>query len=160
MRFFCLLLALFFTHFCFAQFNGVESNLGNLYRLSNAKTRSISPENPTGARGEGGKATTGTGAGTARALGQGGKVRPSIVINAHSTYTIAEIDGSGSIQHIWMTPTGNWRYSILRFYWDDEQTPSVEAPVGDFFGMGWNQYAPLQSLAVCVNPGSAFNCYW
>ncbi|HXB05686.1 MAG TPA: glycoside hydrolase family 172 protein [Puia sp.] len=59
-----------------------------------------------------------------------------------------------------MTPTGNWRYSILRFYWDDETTPSVEAPVGDFFGMGWGQYAPLQSLAVCVNPGSAFNCYW
>jgi hypothetical protein len=36
-----------------------------------------------------------------------------------------------------MTPTGNWRYSILRFYWDDEATPSVEVPVGDFFGMGW-----------------------
>src|SRR5260221_3583301 len=59
-----------------------------------------------------------------------------------------------------MTPTGNWRYSILRFYWDDETTPSVEAPVGDFFGMGWGQYSPLQSLPVCVNPGSAFNCYW
>jgi hypothetical protein len=59
-----------------------------------------------------------------------------------------------------MTPTGNWRYSIIRFYWDDETTPSVEVPVGDFFGMGWGQYSPLQSLAVCVNPGSAFNCYW
>ncbi|MEJ0082650.1 MAG: DUF2961 domain-containing protein [Puia sp.] len=55
-----------------------------------------------------------------------------------------------------MTPTGDWRNSIIRFYWDDEKTPSVEAPVGDFFGMGWNQYAPLRSLAVCVNPGLCF----
>jgi hypothetical protein len=59
-----------------------------------------------------------------------------------------------------MTPTGNWRFSILRIYWDDETEPSVECPVGDFFGMGWNEYAPLNSLPVCVNPGSAFNCYW
>ena len=59
-----------------------------------------------------------------------------------------------------MTPTGNWRFSILRIYWDDETEPSVECPVGDFFGMGWGTYAPLSSLAICVNPGSAFNCYW
>ncbi|GAC1385415.1 MAG: hypothetical protein NVSMB45_14200 [Ginsengibacter sp.] len=59
-----------------------------------------------------------------------------------------------------MTPTGNWRFSILRFYWDDETTPSIEVPVGDFFGMGWGEYAPLNSLPVTVNPGSAFNCYW
>jgi hypothetical protein len=141
-------------------FNGVESNLGNLYRLSPAKTRSISPENFNGAKGGGGKATTGTGANASRDLGPGWKVSPSVVIKAGQTFTVAEIGGSGSIQHIWMTPTGNWRYSILRMYWDDETTPSVEAPVGDFFGMGWGRYAPLQSLAVCVNPGSAFNCYW
>ena len=141
-------------------FNGVESNLGNIYRLSPAKSRSISPENFNGAPGAGGKATTGTGAGASRELGQGWKVSPSVDIKAGETYTIAEIDGSGSVQHIWMTPTGNWRYSILRFYWDGEASPSVEVPVGDFFGMGWGQYSPLQSLAVCVNPGSAFNCYW
>lgn len=142
------------------KFNGIDVNLSNLYRLSDAKTRSISPENFTGAKGEGGKATTGTGANASRDLGQGWKVSPSVVIKAKTTFTIAEIDGSGAIQHIWMTPTGNWRYSILRFYWDDETTPSVEAPVGDFFCMGWGEYAPLQSLAVAVNPGSAFNCYW
>ena len=38
--------------------------------------------------------------------------------------------------------------------------PSVECPVGDFFACGWNKYAQVSSLAVCVNPGSAFNCYW
>jgi len=141
-------------------YNGIDANMGNLYRLSNAKTRSISPENFTGAKGAGGKATTGTGSTASRELGQGWKVSPSVVIKSKTTFTVAEIEGPGSVQHIWMTPTGNWRYSILRFYWDDESTPSVEVPVGDFFGMGWGQYAPLNSLAVCVNPGSAFNCYW
>ena len=142
------------------KFNGIDVNLGNLYRLSDAKSRSISPENFTGEKGQGGKATAGTGANASRDLGQGWKVSPSVVIKSKTTFTIAEIEGPGSIQHIWMTPTGNWRYSIFRIYWDDEKEPSVETPVGDFFGMGWGQYSPLHSLAVAVNPGSAFNCYW
>ena len=41
-----------------------------------------------------------------------------------------------------------------------KREPSVEVPVGDFFGMGWGEYAHFNSLAVCVNPGRAFNCYW
>ena len=45
-------------------------------------------------------------------------------------------------------------------YWDGETDPSVEVPVGDFFAMGWDKYAPISSLAICVNPGSAFNSYW
>src|SRR3984885_8522911 len=142
------------------KFNGVNVGLSNIYQLSNAKTRSISPENFNGEKGKGGMATKGTGEGPSRDLGRGWKEIPSVGIKAKTIFTVAEIDGSGSIQHIWMTPTGNWRYSILRFYWDDETTPSVEVPVGDFFGMGWGKYSPLQSLAVCVNPGSAFNCYW
>lgn len=160
--FLCLCICFFISTAALAQdkFNGIESNMSNIYRLSDAKTRSISPENFTGAKGQGGMATEGTGKGPSRDLGQGWKVSPSVVIKAHTTFTVAEIDGPGSIQHIWMTPTGNWRNSILRFYWDDEKTPSVEVPVGDFFCMGWGQYASLQSLAVCVNPGSAFNCYW
>jgi len=143
-------------------FNGIDVNLGNLYRLSNAKTRSISPENPTGDPGKGGmaKLEDGTARNNARDLGQGWKVNPYINIEVGQTATLAEMSGPGAIQHIWMTPTGTWRYSILRFYWDDEPNPSIEVPVGDFFGMGWGVYAPLQSLAVTVNPGSAFNCYW
>jgi len=151
--------------FCFSKtnaqkFNGIDVNMGNIFRLSDARTRSISPENFNGEKGKGGMATSGMGAGPARDLGQTWKVSPCVTIKKNTTYTIAEIDGSGSIQHIWMTPTGNWRYSIIRMYWDDETQPSVEAPVGDFFCMGWTKYAPLKSLAVCVNPGSAFNCYW
>jgi hypothetical protein len=87
-------------------------------------------------------------------------VNPYVHIEPGKTFTLAEITGSGAIQHIWMTPTGNWKYSILRFYWDDEKEPSVEVPVGNFFGMGWNEFAPLNSMPVTVNPGSAFNCYW
>ena len=143
-----------------SRYNGIDASLNNIYRLSDAKTRSISPENFNGAKGEGGKAVTGTGQSASRDLGQGWKVSPSVVIHSKSSFTIAEINGPGSIQHIWMTPTGNWRYAILRFYWDDETTPSVEVPVGDFFCMGWGKYSPLRSLPVCVNPGSAFNCYW
>jgi len=154
----CTLLSV--KNFSQTPFNGIEADMSNIYRMSDAKSRSISPENFTGEKGKGGMATTGTGAKASRDLGQGWKVSPSVVIKAKTTFTLAEINGPGSIQHIWMTPTGVWRYSILRFYWDDEKTPSVEVPVGDFFGMGWGQYSPLTSLAVCVNPGSAFNCYW
>lgn len=143
-------------------FNGLDMNMGNLYRLSNAQTRSISPENYNGAKGKGGMATLqqGSARNAARDLGEGWKVNPFVVIDSGKTFTIAEITGPGAIQHIWMTPTGNWRYSIIRFYWDDEKEPSVEVPVGDFFGMGWGEYAHLNSIAMTVNPGSAFNSYW
>ena len=150
------------------KFNGLEMNMGNLYRLSDAKTRSISPENFSGEKGKGGmadpadkdKPNVANAAWAARDLGKGWKVNPYVRIKAGETFTMAEIEGPGAIQHIWMTPTGNWRFSIIRIYWDDETEPSVECPVGDFFGMGWNVYAPLVSSAICVNPGSAFNSYW
>ena len=143
-----------------AGYDGFDNHLGNIYRLSDAKTYSISPENLTGAKGKGGMATEGTGAKAARDLGQGWKISPSVVINPGTTYTVAEIDGMGTIEHMWMTPTGNWRLSILRMYWDDEKEPSVEVPVGDFFAMGWGKYARISSLAICVNPGSGLNSYW
>jgi hypothetical protein len=135
-------------------------NLGNLYQVSNAKSRSISPENFTGEKGKAGMATEGTGKNCARELGQGWKISPSVRIKAKTTFTLANIKESGSIQQIWMTPTGNWRKSILRFYWDGETEPSVECPAGHFFACGWGKYCQINSLAVCVNPGSAFNCYW
>jgi hypothetical protein len=141
-------------------FNGLDLNMGNLFRLSPAQSRSISPENFTGAKGQGGMSTNGPALHAARDLGQGWKVSPYVIIRKKTTFTLAEIDGPGAIQQIWMTPTGNWRWSVLRFYWDGETEPSIECPVGDFFACGWGKYAQLTSLAVCVNPGSAFNCYW
>ncbi len=162
-----------FSLFSFSQqsgkFDGLNMSLGNLSRLSDAKTRSISPENFTGAKGRGGMAdpvkskgqrNVANAASQARDLGIGWKVNPYITINAGETFTIAEIEGPGAIQHIWMTPTGNLSFSIFRFYWDDEKEPSIEVPVGPFFGVAWNDFTTLNSLAMTVNPGSAFNSYW
>jgi hypothetical protein len=143
-----------------AEFNGMGMHLGNLSRLSGAKSRSISAENFTGEKGKGGMATEGTGAHCARALGRGWKVSPSIKIASGECRALADIEGPGAIQQIWMTPTGHWRFSILRFYWDDQVQPAIECPLGDFFACGWNRYAQVSSLAVCVNPGYAFNSYW
>src|SRR5450755_2858107 len=105
-------------------FNGLGMNLGNLSRLSDAQTRSISPENFTGEKGKGGMATEGTGAAYATGLGQGWKISPSIFIESGDTFTLADIEGPGAIQQIWMTlAIGKWRHSIIRMYWDDQETP-------------------------------------
>ncbi len=141
-------------------FNGLYLNLGNLARLSHAKSRSISPENFTGEKGKGGMSVDGLAKNAARDLGQGWKVSPFIQIQPKETFVLAEIQGPGAIQQIWMTPSGNWRFSILRFYWDGEKEPSVEVPVGDFFASGWGQFAQVSSLPICVNPGSGLNSYW
>jgi hypothetical protein len=105
-------------------------------------------------------ATEGLGAYAARDLGQGWKLSPSVAIQPGETRTLADFQGSGAIQHIWMTLTQPWRHAILRFYWDDEEDPAVECPAGDFFACGWGQFSQVSSLAVCVNPGSGFNSYW
>jgi hypothetical protein len=143
-------------------FDGLGMHLGNLARLSRAETRSLSAENPTGAKGQGGMAINPEHV-ASRELGQGWKVRPCIGVKPGETAVLADIAGPGAIQQIWMTPTGNYRFSILRIYWDHETTPSVECPVGDFFASAYtsfNVFRPVVSLPVCVNPGNAFNCYW
>ena len=146
-------------------FSGLHNSLDTLHLLSNAKTRSICAENPTGEKGRGGMATEGTGAHAAEGLGQTWKVSPSYHVHPGETLTLADIEGPGAIQHIWMTigrfkGKDFWRNMILRIYWDDQDYPSVEVPVGDFFANGWNEYAQVNSLAVCANPARGFNCYW
>ena len=96
-------------------FNGLYLNLGNLFRLSHAKSLSISPENFTGEKGKGGMSIDGLAKKAARDLGQGWKVSPYVIIKPKETFVMAEIQGPGAIQQIWMTPAGNWRFSILRF---------------------------------------------
>ena len=139
-------------------------DLAQLYQLKNAETRSISPENFTGEKGKGGMATLeeGSASRAARELGQGWKVNPYVRIEPGATFTLGEINGSGVINHIWMTPVGNYRLMILRFYWDGETEPSVEVPVGDFFAAGWGmgKEPRITSLAICINPRSGFNSYW
>jgi hypothetical protein len=144
-------------------FNGLNTNLGNLFRLSRAKSFSISPENFTGEKGKGGMAVDGTGAQCARELGRGWKISPSVEISPDETFIIAEIEGPGSIQSIWFGGTvvrDYARLAVLRFYWDDQEQPSVECPLGDFFTQGWPGFAQNNSVPVSINPNRGFNCFW
>ncbi len=142
--------------------NGLGTDLTSLAFLSNARTRSISPENFTGEKGRGGMADEGCGAAAARDLGRGWKVSPCVSIPPHTVFTMADFRGQGAIKHVWLTDSSELSRSlILRIYWDDSETPSVEVPACDFFCCpDFKDYRQLSSLAVCVNPGRGFNCYW
>jgi hypothetical protein len=141
------------------EFGGL--GLGNISRLSGAKTRSISAENFTGDKGGGARATEGTGANAARDLGRGWKVSPSIRIGAGETAELADIEGPGVIQHIWLTTHyEHWRSLVFRLYWEGDERPAVEVPVGDFFCNGWGRFSQVSSLPIAVNPNGGFNSYW
>ncbi|GBG05549.1 hypothetical protein PAT3040_00030 [Paenibacillus agaridevorans] len=143
------------------EFNGTGMGLGNLARLSNAVTRSVSPENFTGEKGKGGMATEGEGLGPSGTLGQGWKISPCIQVEPGTAFTMADIAGPGVIQHIWLTcPVESWRHLILNIYWDDETEPSVRVPAGDFFCNGWCERSLVNSLPISVNPANGFNSYW
>lgn len=134
--------------------------LGSLPLLLDAETRSISAENPTGEKGGGAKAEP-TPDNPASMLGKGWKVRPCITLKAGETVTLADIQGPGVIQHIWMTVSERaYRDGVLRFYWDDEETPSVETPLGDFFCNGHGLRYDVNALPIAVNPVGGFNCYF
>lgn len=151
-------------------FDGLHCNMNNMTLLSDAQTRSISSENRTGEKGAGGMAPprvdseTGQPNAGDRELGRGWKSRPYDIIEPGETFTLADVEGPGCIQQIWMTPAGvSYRHMILRIYWDEQEQPSVECPVGDFFASAFTSYhvfAPIVSLPICVNPGNAFNAYW
>src|SRR5690554_4879692 len=95
-------------------FSGLHLGLGSLPLLSSAKTRSISAENPHGVKGGGAQAVPDA-ANAASVLGPGWKVRPCITLEKESTTTLAEIEGPGVIQHIWITVNPKaYRDCILR----------------------------------------------
>lgn len=81
---------------------------------------------------------------------------------------MADIEGSGAIQSMWISGYVG-RDVILRMYWDDQENPSVECPLSDFFAAAWfdnskgifnDNFAQLNSAMVAVNPNRALNCYW
>jgi hypothetical protein len=139
---------------------GEAFGLRTLAALSNAQSRSISPENFSGEKGRGGMATSGYGANAARELGQGWKLSPAVQIGPGETFTLGEIGGPGTIQSMWFTGRPVSRDAILRMYWDGQPQPSVECPLGDFFAMGWGQFAQVSSIPVAVNPNRGLNCFW
>ena len=90
--------------------------------------------------------------------------RDSLTIEPGGTAVLAEVPGPGAIHHIWTTIAAEAFYGrnlILRMYWDGETAPSVEAPVGDFFGVGHGLDRSFSSLPInCSSEGRARNCYW
>lgn len=139
-----------------------ETMLSSITKITNMESRSICAENFNGEKGKGGMATEGANQHCAKDLGQGWKISPCVRIKPGETFNVANIDGPGIIKHIWMTDTCSTnRRMIIRMYWDGSDTPSVEAPLGDFFAAAEHQeYKQLTSIPVCVNPKRAFNCYW
>ncbi len=149
-------------------FNGLGMHLGNLSLLSKAKTYSISAENPTGEKGGGARAIEGTGKECARDLGVGWKISPSVCIQPNEIKVLADIDGSGAIQSMWITGSIS-RDFILRIYWDGQEQSSVECPLPDFFASGWldgdnpemaREFAQINALPISVNPNKGFNSFW
>ena len=78
------------------------------------------------------------------------------------TLTVLDTDGPGTISHLWFTIASPERYHlkriVMRIYWDDEETPSVETPIGDFFGLGLGYYVRWQSSLLSVGGDKSLNC--
>ena len=142
--------------------------LGQLPFQGGAVTRMINAENPTGAKGGGARWEPNPAdpflahSGPAQHLGRGWKVRPFISLKAGETTTLADIAGPGCINQFWITASAEeYRTLVLRMYWDGEAAPSVEAPLGDFFAMGFDtQPHQVTSLPVVVAPHRGCGCYW
>jgi len=135
-------------------------SLHSLAELVDAESRSITAENPTGEKGKGAMAIPDESSAASR-LWRGWKVMPCITLPKESVTKIAEITGSGLIRHIWITVDAKaYRDCVLRLFWDGEENPSVEVPLGDFFvnchGLRYN----VNSLPMAVNPSGGFNCYF
>lgn len=126
-----------------------------LYDLNTAlESRSISFENPTGAKGSGGKA--------ASPLGIGRKGDAVRTIEAGATVQLADIAGPGTIRHIWMTTLANpriMRGAVIRAWWDDQSHPSIECPLGDFFGFAHGETEAFESAAHSVGPRYGLNIW-
>ena len=80
------------------------------------------------------------------------------------TITLLDVDGPGVITHVWFTIASSdpqhLKALVLRAYWDGESTPSVETPVGDFFGLGLGEYYRYQSIPLSVGSDKALNCFF
>lgn len=138
-----------------------QGTLSGLPFVPRGRTRSINAENPKGEKGKGGRA--------ASILGASRKGSPCLKdILPGETVTLAEIEGSGMIQHIWITVDTKTtqgdcfvlRDLVFRMYWDEEKEPSVVSPLGDFFCCGFGRECEVNSLPVAVVPSRGMNCFF
>lgn len=125
---------------------------GELYRAPapGTQTRWISPENPTGAKGAGGR------------LNHGAKGMAFIVVPPGETATLADIRGAGIIHRLWLSGTiprnaEQRRLVRLEMYWDGAAKPAVAAPIGDFFGVGLGLLVPFESALFASPEGRSYN---
>ena len=123
--------------------------------IQNATSFAFSAENPTGARAGGSRG------------GDCTKLSPTVTIHPGEIVILADTDGPGIIQHMWFTGYVGHHF-ILRIFWEDQEYPSVEAPLSAFFGCAYDEnfidrdgnYPVLNSAAMLVAPGRGFNSYF
>jgi len=118
------------------------------------RSRSISFENPTGEPARGGKA--------ASKLGEGRKGAPARTIEPGETVQLCDIRGSGTIRHIWMTTEADpviQRACVIRGWWDGQEHPSIECPIGDLFGIAHGKITSYQSAVHSCGPTGGRNLW-
>ena len=132
--------------------------VSDLLAADGVRSRSINAENPTGAPGAAAAASS--------HLGPGRKGSAYAALPAGGSLTLADIEGPGVIRHIWITVPDRTeggpfvlRDLVLRMYWDDEEQPAVEAPLGDFFCNGFAARALVTSEPIVVAPTGGMNSY-
>ena len=90
--------------------------------------------------------------------------RDAVPVEPGATATILDVTGAGIVTHIWFTIASpdpmHLKNLVLRAWWDGESSPSVEAPIGDFFGLGLGEYFVYQSALLAVAPIKALNAYF
>jgi hypothetical protein len=117
-------------------------------------SRSISFENPTGAPGQGGKASSN--------LGPGRKGAPNRIIEPGESVQLCDIEGPGTIRHIWITTRGNpinLRSCVIRVWWEGQDHPSIECPLGDFMGFAHGKVMPYDSAVHSVGAKAGMS-FW
>jgi hypothetical protein len=161
-----ILLLLMLGMFIYPQMSAQLAPESEPYKLgTNLKSRSISFENQTGEPGMGGQAAS-------RHLGVGRKGFPAKGIAPGETVVLCDINSSGTIRHIWMTGTftkqnhtPEWernyllRSTVIRAYWDGQEHPSIECPLGDFMGLAHGKVTSYESAVHSVGEHAAFN-FW
>ncbi len=123
-----------------------------LYELKNLQSRSANAENPKGERSMGGVSAGGH------------KGSPCVQwVKPGQVVTLLDVTGSGCVRHIWLAfPPYHpdlYRGLVIRMYWDGQKNPSVEAPVGDFFGIAHARYRVYSSQLTSIQPSNGLNCF-
>ena len=88
----------------------------------------------------------------------------AVPVEPGATATLLDVTGAGVVTHIWFTISSEDRMHlknlVLRAWWDGESAPSIEVPIGDFYGLGLGEYFTYQSALLAVAPMKALNAYF